>query len=105
MVTVIARSSVNVNNGGAIVLLIFHAIFIAIYLSFKDQIQRIALPALAAILVYTGYMLSSQNFIRILKIGKEQLLIFLITLVTSIISGIIFGILIRIISTFIIHVL
>ena len=60
--------------------------------SFKDQIQRIALPALAAILVYTGYMLSSpQNFIRILKIGKEQLLIFLITLVTSLISGIIFG--------------
>ena len=107
VVTVIARSSVNVNNGGSTRSSnFFHAIFLLLFIFlFKDKIQRIALPALAAILVYTGYMLSSpQNFIRILKIGKEQLLIFLITLVTSIISGIIFGILIGIISTFIIHV-
>ena len=77
VVTVIARSSVNVNNGGNNRSSNFaHAMFLLLFiLIFQDLIERIALPSLAAILVYTGYKLAApDNFIRILKIGKEQAL-------------------------------
>ena len=73
VVTVIARSSVNVNNGGSNRSAnLFHALFLLLFiLLFQDQIQRIALPALAAILVYTGYRLAApENLIVLFKIGK-----------------------------------
>ena len=61
VVTVIARSSVNVNNGGTNRSAnFFHAFFLVLFiLLFGPQIQRIPLPALAAILVYTGYKLAT----------------------------------------------
>ncbi|MGB2398425.1 MAG: SulP family inorganic anion transporter [Flavobacteriaceae bacterium] len=108
VVTVIARSSVNVNNGGSNRSANFaHSLFLlAFILLFQEQIQRIALPALAAILVYTGYKLAApENLIRILKIGKEQAAIFGITLFITLTNGLITGIGAGILATFIIHVL
>ena len=107
MVTVIARSSVNVNNGGTNRSAnMAHALFLlAFLLLFQDQIQRIALPALAAILVFTGYKLAApQNLIRILTIGKEQALIFGVTLLITLTNGLITGIAAGIFATFLIHV-
>ena len=107
MVTVIARSSVNVNNGGTNRSAnMAHALFLlAFLLLFQDQIQRIALPALAAILVFTGYKLAApQNLIRILTIGKEQALIFGVTLLITLTNGLISGIAAGIFATFLIHV-
>lgn len=108
VVTVIARSSVNVNNGGSNRSANFaHALFLlAFVLLFQDQIQRIALPALAAILVFTGYKLAApQNLIRIIKIGKEQAAIFSVTLFITLTNGLITGIAAGIFATFLIHVL
>lgn len=108
VVTVIARSSVNVNNGGSNKSSnFFHAIFlIGFVLIFQNQIEKIALPALAAILVYTGYKLAApDNFIRILRVGKEQAAIYLITLFITIYGGIMTGIGFGIISTFVFHVI
>ena len=107
VVTVIARSSVNVNNGGTNRSAnMAHALFLlAFLLLFQDQIQRIALPALAAILVFTGYKLAApQNLIRILTIGKEQALIFGVTLLITLTNGLITGIAAGIFATFLIHV-
>ena len=107
VVTVIARSSVNVNNGGSNRSAnLFHALFLlAFVLMLQDQIQRIALPALAAILVFTGYKLAApKNLWRILKIGKEQAVIFGATLMITLTSGLITGILAGIVVTFFIHV-
>ena len=74
-------------------------------LIFQDLIERIALPSLAAILVYTGYKLAApDNFIRILKIGKEQAAIFIITFVITLTNGIVVGIASGILFTFLIHV-
>ena len=107
VVTVIARSSVNVNNGASNRSAnLFHALFLLAFIVFlQDQIQRIALPALAAILVYTGYKLAApKNLWRVLKVGREQAAIFGVTLVITLLSDLITGILSGILVTFLLHV-
>jgi carbonic anhydrase len=108
VVTVIARSSVNVNNGGSNRSSNFaHATFLVIFiLLFSTQLTRIPLPALMAILVYTGYKLASpKNIAKIFRIGKEQLLIFSTTLLVTLFVGLISGILAGVFMTFVIHVI
>ncbi|MBT8286603.1 MAG: SulP family inorganic anion transporter [Flavobacteriaceae bacterium] len=108
VVTVIARSSVNVNNGGSNRSAnFFHAVFLLLFIVlFSTQLARIPLPALMAILVYTGYKLASPDIIkRIFSIGKEQLVIFFVTLIVTLQVGIITGILMGVITTFIIHLI
>ncbi|WP_452598038.1 SulP family inorganic anion transporter [Pontimicrobium sp. MEBiC01747] len=107
VVTVIARSSVNVNNGGSNRSSnFFHATFLVIFIVlFSSQLTRIPLPALMAILVYTGYKLASPSTIRnIFSIGKEQLIIFFVTLLVTLKIGLITGIISGVLVTFIIHV-
>jgi len=106
VVTVIARSSVNANNGGTNRSAnFFHAFFLVLFVVlFAPQIQRIPLPALAAILVYTGYRLAApENLLRISKIGGEQALIFMVTLVVTLVSSLITGIAMGILTTFLVH--
>ena len=108
VVTVIARSSVNVNNKGSNRSAnFFHAAFlVAFILLFTTELRKIPLPALAAILVFTGYKLASpENIKKVFKVGKEQLIIFLITLFTTISTSLITGILVGILATFIIHII
>ncbi len=108
VVTVIARSSVNVNNGGSNRSAnFFHATFLVIFIVlFSSQLTRIPLPALMAILVYTGYKLASPLTIRnIFSIGKEQLVIFFVTLIVTLKVGLITGIASGVIITFIIHII
>ncbi len=107
VVTVIARSSVNVNNGATNRSSNFlHAIMLLLFvLVFQEQLRRIPLSALAAILVYTGYKLATPTqFREIAKVGREQLLIFLVTLSTTLFTNLITGIATGILATFIIHV-
>ena len=108
VVTVIARSSVNVNNqANNRSANFFHAAFLFIMvLVFQDQLRRIPLTSLAAILVYTGYKLAAPAvFVRMYQIGKEQLLVFLTTLISTLLTDLITGILIGLFATFIVHVL
>ncbi|EAR02843.1 SulP family inorganic anion transporter [Maribacter sp. HTCC2170] len=106
VVTVIARSSVNVNNGATNRSAnFFHATFLVVFvLLFQEQLRRIPLAALAAILVYTGYKLATPKTItKIAKIGREQIIIFLTTLLTTLFTNLITGISAGILITFIIH--
>lgn len=106
VVTVIARSSVNVNNGASNRSSnFFHAVFLVLFVVlFSTQLTRIPLPALMAILVYTGYKLASPRVItKIFSIGKEQLIIFFVTLVVTLKIGLITGILAGVVSTLVIH--
>lgn len=108
VVTVIARSSVNVNNGGSNRSSNFaHATFLVIFIGlFSTQLTRIPLPALMAILVYTGYKLASPQVVRnMFTIGKEQVVIFLTTLFTTLFVDLISGILAGIFATLLIHIL
>lgn len=107
VVTVIARSSVNVNNGGSNRSSnFFHAFFLILFiLLFSTQLTQIPLPALMAILVYTGYKLASPNVVnKIFSIGKEQLIIFFVTLLATLKIGLIEGIAIGVFTTLIIHI-
>jgi MFS superfamily sulfate permease-like transporter len=106
VVTVIARSSVNVNNGATNRSSnFFHAIFLTVFIVlFSTQLTRIPLPALMAILVFTGYKLASPSNIRkIFNIGKEQLLIFFTTLLVTLFVDLIVGIIAGVLVTLIIH--
>ncbi|NNK30545.1 MAG: SulP family inorganic anion transporter [Flavobacteriaceae bacterium] len=108
VVTVIARSSVNVNNGATNRSSnFFHALFLLLFiLLFQAQLKRIPLAALAAILVYTGYKLATPElFRRIAQVGKEQLVIFLATLITTLLTNLITGIAFGILITFVIHII
>jgi MFS superfamily sulfate permease-like transporter len=106
VVTVIARSSVNANNGGNNRSAnFFHAAFLVVFiLLFSQQIQKIPMPALAAILVYTGYRLATpKNLFSIYKIGKEQAFIFLTTLVATLLTSLTAGIVLGILATILVH--
>ncbi len=105
--TVIARSSVNVNNGATNRSAnFFHAFFLVIFiLLFQEQLRKIPLAALAAILVYTGYKLATPKTIgKIARIGKEQIVIFLTTLLVTLFTNLITGISAGILVTFLIHI-
>ncbi len=107
VVTVIARSSVNVNNGASNRSAnFFHALFLIIFIGlFSTQLTRIPLPALMAILVFTGYKLASPDIVKkIFSIGREQLVIFFVTLIVTLKVGLITGIASGVFVTFIIHV-
>ncbi len=107
VVTVIARSSVNVNNGASNRSAnFFHAVFLVLFIVlFSTQLTRIPLPALMAILVYTGYKLAAPTVItKIFSIGKEQLVIFFVTLIVTLKIGLITGIIAGVLATLIIHI-
>ena len=108
VVTVIARSSVNVNTGATNRSSnFFHAVFlVAFVLIFQEQLRMIPLSALAAILVYTGYKLATPAAIKkIASIGKEQIIIFFATVIATLTTNLITGIAVGILVTFIIHIL
>lgn len=99
MISEIVRSSANINNGARTRLSnLFHGLFLlGFVLLAKDQIHQIPLAALGAMLVYTGFRLASPSeFVRTYKIGTEQFMVFvgtiLATLATDLLVGIAVGI-------------
>lgn len=106
VVTVIARSSVNVNNGARTrASNFFHGLFLfLIVLLFQDLLRWIPFSALAGILIYTGYKLVSPAvFRRIYEVGLEQLFIFLITLSVTFWVGLIQGMLAGVAATLLVQ--
>jgi MFS superfamily sulfate permease-like transporter len=102
MISEIVRSSANVTNGGKTQWAnFFHAFLLLIFILFlRPIIGHIPIAALAAMLIYTGYHLASPiEFKHVYQIGKSELLVFLITLVmvlvTDLLIGIAFGILVN----------
>ena len=101
IITVIVRSTVNVNSNAKTKWSNFyHGIFLILFvLIFAPVLRSIPLAALAAILVHTGYKLASPKvFKQAYDQGVEQLLFLsstlLITLFTDLLYGIFGGILI-----------
>lgn len=95
VITVIARSSVNANHGAKTSFsnFVHGAFLLAFVLLLPGLIQLIPLAALAAILVYTGYQLTApQVFKNIALHGFEQLLVFSITILATLVEGILTGI-------------
>lgn len=95
MISEVARSSVNVANGGKTRWAnFFHGVFILIFLIFAVSFSNyIPNAALAAMLIGVGYKLANpKEFGHMAKIGIEQISIFLITILVTLSSDLLVGI-------------
>jgi MFS superfamily sulfate permease-like transporter len=106
VITVIVRSSVNVNHGGRTRWSNFYhgAIVLAFVALLPWAIQKVPLAALSGILVFTGYKLASPKLFKdTLRFGNEQLLILLVTLLATLKAGLLIGLVCGVIFALIIH--
>ena len=86
MISEIVRSKANIDNGARTKYAnMYHGVFLlAFVLLLPFVIRMIPLAALGAMLVYTGFRLASpKEFIHTYKIGVEQLVVFVTTVVPS----------------------
>lgn len=106
MIAEIVRSSANVNNGAKTGWAnFFHGAFLALFVVFFPKlIHEIPLASLAALLVYTGFRLASpKEFAKTMDIGREQLALFVITIVGVLATDLLVGVLIGIFAKLAIH--
>lgn len=108
MISEIVRSRANIDNGAKSKFAnLFHGLFLLLAVALAaPAIRMIPLAALAAMLVYTGFRLAHpREFLHIYKIGREQLVVFvgtiLAVLATDLLVGIVVGIGIELLIQFI----
>ncbi len=95
MISEVARSSANVSNGAKTRWAnFFHGLFILIFVLFASRyIEMIPNAALAAMLIFVGIRLTHpKEFIKTFKIGKEQLLVFVVTIIFTFTTDLLVGI-------------
>jgi MFS superfamily sulfate permease-like transporter len=108
MISEIVRSRANIDNGAKTRFAdMFHGLFMLAFVALLPAvIHRIPLAALSAMLVYTGFRLASpKEFIHVAHIGREQLVIFVATLVGVLMTDLLVGIAIGIAVKFLIHII
>lgn len=104
MISEVARSSANVSNGAVTRWAnFFHGLFMLLAVIFAvPLIEMIPNTALSAMLVFVGFNLAHpKEFAHIFHIGKGQFVIFvstvIVTLLTDLLAGVAFGIALKII--------
>lgn len=108
VISEVVRSSANVSFGAKSSWAnFFHGLFLLLAMIFViPLIELIPNAALAAMLIYAGYNLTApKHYIHAYKIGKEQLLIFLVTVVVTLVEDLLLGIAAGILVKFIIELM
>ena len=106
MISEVVRSSANIGFGAISKWSNFyHGLFLLVAMIFMiPVIEMIPNAALAAMLIFAGYRLAApKEFIHTYKIGKEQLAIFLVTLIITLVEDLLLGIAAGIIVKFVFH--
>ncbi|MGR9086564.1 MAG: SulP family inorganic anion transporter [Gammaproteobacteria bacterium] len=106
MIAEIVRSSANINYGAKTGWAnFFHGLILMLFvLLFPHLIHSIPLASLAALLVYTGYRLTSpKTFRQVMDIGVEQFGLFAITIIGVLATDLLTGVLIGMAVKFGIH--
>jgi MFS superfamily sulfate permease-like transporter len=108
MISEIVRSKANIDNGARTRFAdMWHGLFLLLCVALIPTVlHRIPLAALAAMLIYTGFRLTHpREFLHVYQIGKEQLFIFVATLVGVLATDLLIGIAIGIGVKLLIHVI
>jgi MFS superfamily sulfate permease-like transporter len=107
MISEVARSSANITFGGRTRWAnFFHGTFLLVaMLLFIPVIEMIPNTALAALLIAVGYRLASPNeFFKTYKIGSEQLVIFVTTIIVTLATDLLIGVGAGIVMKFFFHI-
>ena len=108
MISEVARSSANITNGAKTRWAnFFHGFFILIcVLMASDLIELIPNAALAAMLITVGIKLAHpKEFMRTFEKGKEQLLIFMVTIIVTLTVDLLVGIVAGILTEVLVNLL
>jgi carbonic anhydrase len=106
VISVIARSSVNINHGAKTRLsnFVHGALILMFVFLLSSYIQMVPKAALMAILVYTGFKLASPKVFKDAALkGYEQFMILTVTLLATLLTDLNKGILIGMLFTIVIH--
>lgn len=107
MIAEIVRSSANIASGARTGWAnFFHGAFLLLFVAaFPEVIDMIPLASLAALLVHTGFRLASpQVFAKSMDLGREQLALFVITIVGVLATNLLAGVLIGIAAKLMLHI-
>lgn len=108
MISEVARSSANVNNGGKTRWAnFFHGLFLLVFVALlSGVIEMIPKAALAALLIGVGFKLAHpKEFAHTLKIGRDQFAVFLITIFFTLYEDLLVGIASGIILEIVLHLI
>ncbi|PCI96939.1 MAG: hypothetical protein COB15_08755 [Flavobacteriales bacterium] len=108
IITVIVRSTVNVHHNAKTKWSNFYhgILLIVCIIVLAPVLQKVPLAALAIILVYTGFKLASPKVLKhTYDQGIEQLFIFMTTIIVTLQSNLLYGIIAGIFATLILHML
>lgn len=108
MISEIVRSKANIDNGAKTRFAdMWHGILLLMCVSLlPSTLHLIPKAALAAMLIYTGYRLAHPSeFMHAYHVGREQLIIFVTTLLVTLWTDLLFGVAAGIGMKFFIHIL